>query len=54
MKKMITTNTCENALPRKIEYTTEPLVRMMNSKVDVEYYRKKDVESEGKTLTLKK
>lgn len=54
MKKLITTNTCENALPRKIEYTTEPLVRMMNSKVDVEYYRKKDVEPEGKTLTLKK
>lgn len=54
MKKLITTNTCENALPRKIEYTTEPLVRMMNSKVDVEYYRKKDIEPEGKTLTLKK
>lgn len=54
MKKLIITHTCENALPRKIEYTTEPLVRMMNSKVDVEYYRKKDIEPEGKTLTLKK
>lgn len=54
MKKLITTNTCENALPRKIEYTTEPLVRMTNSKVDVEFYKKKDVEPMGKTLTLKK
>ena len=54
MKKLITINTCENALPRKIEYTTEPLVRMMNSKVDIEYYKKRDIESKSKTLTLNK
>lgn len=54
MRKVIVTNTCENALPRKIEYTTEPLVRMMNAKVDVEFYKRKDNESKGKTISLKK
>lgn len=54
MRKVIVTNTCENALPRKIEYTTEPLVRMTNAKIDVEFYKKKDNESKGKKILLKK
>ena len=27
---------------QKIEYTTEPLVRMTNSKIDLEFYKKRD------------
>ena len=49
LRKLITTSVGESALPKKIEYTTEPLVRMMNSKIDVEYYKKRDLEESEKT-----
>lgn len=54
LNKLIKENVCDSALPGKIEYTTEPLVRMANSKVDVEYYRKQDTKIEDKALSLKK
>lgn len=54
LKKIITKYTNENALPRKIEYFTEPLVRMPNTKVDVEYYKKRDAKSNEKVMKLKK
>lgn len=53
LRKLVTTNIGASALPRKIEYTTEPLVRMMNSKIDVEYYKKRDSEEPEKKLILK-
>ena len=54
LKKLIITNIGESALPGKIEYTAEPLVRMTNSKVDVEYYKKQDCKSNDKVKSLKK
>ncbi len=55
LKELIATRIGESALPAQIEYTTEPLVRMMNnSKIDIEYYKKRDSMSKGSTLTLKK
>lgn len=53
VRKLIAINIGESALPRKIEYTTEPLIRMMNSKIDVEYYKKMDAEPIEKKLILK-
>ena len=41
-KALIKEKICKNALPGKIEYTTEPLVRMTNSKIDLEFYKKRD------------
>lgn len=54
LKKLIVTNIGESALPGKIEYTTEPLVRMTNSKIDIQYYKNQDTEGKHKTLNLKK
>jgi acyl-CoA synthetase (AMP-forming)/AMP-acid ligase II len=54
LKKLIITNIGESALPGKIEYTIEPLVRMTNSKVDVEHYKKQDAKSNDKVKSLKK
>ena len=54
LKKLIMMNVGESALPAKIEYTTEPLVRMMNSKIDVEHYRRKDSFVESKEKILQK
>lgn len=51
LKKLIVTNIGESALPSKISYTTEPLVRMLNSKIDIEHYRKKDLEDQEKEKT---
>ncbi|MBQ6323836.1 MAG: acyl--CoA ligase [Bacilli bacterium] len=48
MKKMIKEKICESALPGKIEYFVDPLVRMPNSKVDIEYYKKRDLEVKNK------
>ena len=45
LQKLIVENIGENALPGKIDYTTEPLVRMTNSKIDLEYYKRQDIES---------
>ena len=53
IKKLISKYLGENALPGVIEYTTEPLKRMMNSKIDVEYYRKRTLESKGRVRTRK-
>ena len=53
LKKLITKHLGENALPGVIEYTTEPLKRMMNSKIDIEYYRKRTLESKGRVRTRK-
>ena len=53
LKKLIITNIGESALPGKIEYTTEPLVRMTNSKIDVEYYKKQDDKLNDKVKSLK-
>ena len=50
LKKLIKKNLGESALPGKIEYTTQPLKRMMNAKIDIEYYRKKDEEEPAKVL----
>lgn len=44
LRKLISKNLGESALPGKIDYTTEPLRRMTNSKIDIEYYRKQDQE----------
>lgn len=54
LKKLILTNIGERALPGKINYITEPLVRMTNSKIDIEYYKKQDIEEKTKILNLKK
>ena len=54
LKKLILTNIGEGALPGKINYITEPLVRMTNSKIDIEYYKKQDIEEKTKILNLKK
>ena len=54
LQKLIIKNIGESALPGKINYTTEPLVRMTNSKIDLEYYKKQDSELTGKVMTLKK
>ena len=54
LKKLILTNIGESALPGKINYITEPLVRMTNSKIDIEYYKKQDIEEKTKILNLKK
>ena len=54
MKKAIVNKICASALPMKIEYFTEPLVRMMNAKIDIEYYKKRDVNLKEKVLELKK
>ncbi|MBQ6285497.1 MAG: acyl--CoA ligase [Bacilli bacterium] len=54
MKKAIENKICASALPMKIEYFTEPLVRMMNAKIDIEYYKKRDVNLKEKVLELKK
>ena len=44
LKELIIKNVGKSALPQKMEYTTEPLVRMTNSKIDVEFYKEKDLE----------
>lgn len=40
-EKLITTNTGESALPGRINHIGEPLVRMANSKIDIEYIKSK-------------
>lgn len=42
LKKFVESKLSENWLPGYIEYTLEPLQRMANSKIDVEYYKKRD------------
>lgn len=54
LQKLIKENIGESALPGRIEYTTEPLVRMTNSKIDLEYYKNQDKKSIEKVKTLKK
>lgn len=44
LKLLIESKLSENWLPGYIEYTTETLQRMANSKIDVEYYKKRDLE----------
>ena len=53
LEGLIKKNIGESALPQRIEYTTEPLVRMTNSKIDIEYYKKKD-QQEGHKKVYKK
>lgn len=50
LKKLISKNLGDGALPGKIEYTTQPLRRMMNAKIDIEYYKNKDLEEQPKVL----
>lgn len=45
LKKFVESKLSENWLPGYIEYTLEPLQRMANSKIDVEYYKKRDLEN---------
>lgn len=54
LKKLVTTNIGKSALPGRIHYTVEPLVRMANSKIDIEYYKQQDYKSKSKTMSLKK
>ena len=44
LKLLVEKKLSENWLPGFIEYTTLPLQRMANSKIDVEYYKKRDLE----------
>lgn len=53
LEGLIKKNIGESALPQRLEYTTEPLVRMTNSKIDIEYYKKKD-QQEGHKKVYKK
>ena len=54
LEKLIVLKVGKSALPGKIEFTTEPLVRMTNSKIDVEHYKKKDLENGNLELKLNK
>ena len=45
LNNMITENVGQSAIPAQIYYTTEPLIRMANAKIDVEHYKKQDIES---------
>lgn len=45
MNKLVLDNLSENWLPGSVEYFYEPLRRMNNSKVDISYYQKRDVEN---------
>lgn len=54
LNKLVSTQICESALPGKIEYMTDPLVRMNNSKVDINYYKERDNLTSNKKLVLKK
>ena len=62
LTKLISDRLSDSWLPGYIEYTTEPLIRMSNTKVDVNYYKEKDDEeikngtlkNKEKVLTLKK
>ena len=54
LKKIITAKIGVSALPNEIHYTFEPLVRMTNSKIDIEYYKKQDAKDCAKTKSLKK
>ena len=42
LEKLVLTKLTESWLPGTIEYTTEPLRRMANSKIDVAYYQEQD------------
>ncbi len=42
LEKLITTEFTTSWLPGSIEYTTKPLKRMTNSKIDVKYYEQQD------------
>lgn len=53
MFSLIEEKVCHNALPQKIEYFTEPLVRMNNSKIDINYYKERDTKNNPKTKMLK-
>ena len=54
INKLVSSQICDSAVPGKIEYSTKPLVRMKtNSKIDFEYYKKKDANSKGDALRLK-
>lgn len=39
LNKLVLSNIGQSALPGKINYTIEPLVRMTNSKIDIEHYK---------------
>ena len=54
INNIITINVGKSALPGKINYTVEPLVRMTNSKIDIEYYKNIDQNNDCKELTLSK
>ena len=54
LRKLISRNLGDSALPGQIDYTTEPLKRMTNSKIDIEYYRKKDAEGPVRVRTSRK
>ena len=53
MFSLIEEKVCHNALPQKIEYFTEPLVRMNNSKIDINYYKERDTKNNPKSKMLK-
>ena len=54
LKKLIKANIGMSALPGEINYTCEPLIRMENSKINVEYYSKLPVDHVDKKKVLKK
>ena len=53
LRELIISQIGKSALPHKISYTSEPLVRMTNSKIDLEYYKSLDNDSKSKTLIKK-
>lgn len=54
LNEIVINRICQNAIPKEIKYTTEPLLRMTNSKVDIEYYKGLVNGDDNKVRTLKK
>ena len=54
LRELIAKKIGVSALPGKIDYTIEPLVRMTNSKIDIEFYKKLDMQNNDKNKVLKK
>ena len=52
LEVLIITNIGKSALPGKIEYTSEPLLRMTNSKIDIEYYKNQDMITDSNVKKL--
>ena len=52
LRNLIIANIGQSALPKKICYTTDSLIRMTNSKIDIEYYKKNDTEENEKSKAL--